>query len=362
MQANQKPHFAIVGAGIGGLALAIGLEYRGVSYTIYEAAPEFSAVGLGISFGPNAVRAIELISPEFKKKYDGIATGNKTAGKEHIFCDLWLAEEGFGAKQSWTGVSIGSETYRKSSCHRKDLLAVMKTLVSDDAVEFGKSALEVQQLDDKVQVVFKDGTSVFADAVIGCDGIRSYMRTAVLGNQYSNHLTARYSSRYVYRAVVPMDVAKDALGELAGDGIIFVGQECYLAVVPISHGTQLNILAGRLDDQEWKYEEWTHEVTKAEMLADFRDRCDARILKLLEVCKFEEASTSKLTLLTVGKTCQMGSPSSSGYANLCQWEHLSPWRCCPRIHSSSRLWCGAVSRRRPDAITSAKPSDRLVAS
>jgi hypothetical protein len=40
--ADSRP---TLGAGIGGLALAMGLEKRGVPYTIYEAAPEFSAVG-----------------------------------------------------------------------------------------------------------------------------------------------------------------------------------------------------------------------------------------------------------------------------------------------------------------------------
>lgn len=34
-----------LGAGIGGLALAMGLEKKGVPYTIYEAAPEYSVVG-----------------------------------------------------------------------------------------------------------------------------------------------------------------------------------------------------------------------------------------------------------------------------------------------------------------------------
>jgi len=35
----------IPGAGIGGLALAMALHNKGISFTLYEAAKEFSAVG-----------------------------------------------------------------------------------------------------------------------------------------------------------------------------------------------------------------------------------------------------------------------------------------------------------------------------
>ncbi|KAI2484842.1 hypothetical protein Ptr902_03782 [Pyrenophora tritici-repentis] len=42
---NSDFHVAIVGAGIGGLALAIALHKKCVPFTLYEDAKEFSAVG-----------------------------------------------------------------------------------------------------------------------------------------------------------------------------------------------------------------------------------------------------------------------------------------------------------------------------
>lgn len=44
-QPKQAIDIAILGAGIGGLALAIGLSKRGIPVTIYEAANEFSPIG-----------------------------------------------------------------------------------------------------------------------------------------------------------------------------------------------------------------------------------------------------------------------------------------------------------------------------
>ena len=53
---------AIIGGGIGGLALAIGLlKHSHIDVQVYESAPSFGEIGAGVAFGPNAQRALELI-------------------------------------------------------------------------------------------------------------------------------------------------------------------------------------------------------------------------------------------------------------------------------------------------------------
>ncbi|MCQ4323266.1 FAD-dependent oxidoreductase, partial [Stutzerimonas stutzeri] len=57
----KKPalRVAIVGGGISGLALALSLcKHSHLNVQLFEAAPAFGEVGAGVSFGPNAVRAI----------------------------------------------------------------------------------------------------------------------------------------------------------------------------------------------------------------------------------------------------------------------------------------------------------------
>lgn len=283
MEPPKKPvRIAILGAGIGGLALAIGLTKRNISYTIYEATPSFSAIGAGVAFGPNALHAMEKIDPEFRAKYDKIATGNVTPGKEHVFHDILLNEEGFGNRQGWEGASVEYECYSKSSAHRKELLHVMTSLVPTGAVVLGKRAMKIDQYGEKVMIHFADGSRVEADVVIGCDGAKAVSREAVLGQSYPNKVNATYSGRYVYRAVVPMEEAREILGEYAGDGKMFVGPGKYIASYQMSGGTELNMLAGRQDEKPWTYDQWTHEVSKEEMLGDF-DGCDSGLVNLLEV-------------------------------------------------------------------------------
>ena len=49
----------IVGAGIGGLTLALELHARGIACRVYESAPEIKAVGVGINLLPHAMGVLE---------------------------------------------------------------------------------------------------------------------------------------------------------------------------------------------------------------------------------------------------------------------------------------------------------------
>lgn len=243
---------------------------------------------------------MELISPDLRTRYEEIASGNEDPGKERVFCEMLLCEPGLGlttpgkltsfAVLGESGAEIRYGCFRKSSAHRKVLLEIMKDLVPAERVRLGKRAVGIKQMvsndhsKDKarVQIVFADGSVVEADAVIGCDGGKGITRNALLSGQYPEHVNATYAGRYVYRAIVPMEDARQILGELAGDGKIFVGEGRYFATYQMSGGTQLNLLAGRQHDGPWKHEGWTTEVSREEMLEDFRG-CDGRLVKLLEV-------------------------------------------------------------------------------
>ncbi len=44
----------IAGAGIGGLALALALQQRGIDFLAFDAAPELKPLGVGINILPHA--------------------------------------------------------------------------------------------------------------------------------------------------------------------------------------------------------------------------------------------------------------------------------------------------------------------
>ena len=51
----------IIGAGIGGAALALSLEQLGVEYVLLEQAHKFQEVGAGIQLSPNGVQILERL-------------------------------------------------------------------------------------------------------------------------------------------------------------------------------------------------------------------------------------------------------------------------------------------------------------
>jgi salicylate hydroxylase len=270
---------AIIGAGIGGLALAIGLHRQNIPFTLYESAASYSAIGAGVGLGPNAQRAIDLISPEFTSLYNGIATGNVGRGKESVLFEVRLATDGFGDEQGW-GERIGMGDYERTSAHRKDLLDIMTGLIPLETVKFGKKVTHIKQDGEKVHVSFADGSEITVDAVVGCDGsYRGASRPAVLGDQYS----ITYAGKYCYRSIVPMADAERILGPLAGDAQMFVSKGRNVLTYPISRGRELNAIAFVMDGKPWTHGAWVHEVERETMIADWEGFVDERLVKLLDV-------------------------------------------------------------------------------
>jgi 2-polyprenyl-6-methoxyphenol hydroxylase-like FAD-dependent oxidoreductase len=63
---SARPSIAIIGAGVGGLAVSSCLRKMGIETTTYEQASAFSRIGAGIQMTPNAMRVL-----------DGIGVGEK---------------------------------------------------------------------------------------------------------------------------------------------------------------------------------------------------------------------------------------------------------------------------------------------
>ncbi|KAI4606556.1 hypothetical protein J4E80_010092 [Alternaria sp. BMP 0032] len=290
---NSDFHVAIVGAGIGGLALAMALHNKCVPFTLYEDAKEFSAVGAGIGFAPNGMRAMDLIEPGFRALYERICVGNKGADKQDIFFEGMLLGEGLGMDlffaTSLLAVPIvnlllqaeikhgmasrrGAILISSASlfAHRKTLLDIMTSFIPRQNVKFNKRLVSIEQLPSKLLLTFADGEVSEASILAGADGIKSTVREHVLKPEFPDQVAPVYADAYCYRAVIPMADAEAILGDLTDVAKFYFGHKRSAVTYRISEGKEFNYLLCVTDEQGWDQDKAvTEKVSHEAMMADF---------------------------------------------------------------------------------------------
>jgi salicylate hydroxylase len=123
-----------------------------------------------------------------------------------------------------------------------------------------------------MQIRFKDGSTAEADAVVGCDGIKSQVRRMLLGKD-SPAARAQFTGKYAYRGLIPMDKAVDLLGdELARNSQMYFGYHGHMLTFPIERGKTMNVVAFKTSKTgKWEDERWVVPMKREEMEKDFED-------------------------------------------------------------------------------------------
>jgi 5-methylphenazine-1-carboxylate 1-monooxygenase len=167
--------FIIVGAGIGGLTLALTLHRAGIPCRVYEAAPEIRGLGLGINLLPHATK--ELASLGLEPALASVAVTTREA--------LFHNRHGQLIHSEPCGRHAGYDT-PQFSIHRGDLQVILldacRARLGADRIFTGWRCAGADQDDGGVTAHFTDTTTGAAlppqhgSAVIGCDGIHSVIR------------------------------------------------------------------------------------------------------------------------------------------------------------------------------------------
>jgi 2-polyprenyl-6-methoxyphenol hydroxylase-like FAD-dependent oxidoreductase len=165
----------IVGAGIGGLALALSLDAVGIRSRVYESVAELKPLGVGINVLPHATKELEDLGLLPALEAAGVLTREvvyATRGGEVI----WSEPRGRYAGYRWPQVSIHRGTLQML------LFAAVRERLGADAVVPGHEAIGLVQESERVTVHFRRRgdenatASASADLVVGADGIHSALR------------------------------------------------------------------------------------------------------------------------------------------------------------------------------------------
>lgn len=288
MSTSSAPFdIAIVGGGIAGLILALSLHEHAphIPLTIYEAAPKFGEIGAGVAFGPNARRAMHLISPAVREGFERRATANKFQDKGATWFDFRCGMDIKTGRKDGEYVAESRIQGGQSDgrVHRADFLDEMVKLLPEGVAKFGKRLVEMEETDDEVVVKFADGSKARHSAVIGCDGIKSRTRAWMHGE--SNPIShAVFTGKYCYRGLIPMDDAVELLGEeLAANSQMYMGYGGHILTFPVQKGKTMNVVAFS-SAKTWDAEAWVVPADREKMYKDYEGwgKTVHDILKLMQ--------------------------------------------------------------------------------
>lgn len=165
---------AIVGGGIGGLALALGLQQRGIPCDVYEAAPEIRELGVGITLLPHAMR--ELAALGLQPQLEAVGIENL----ESVFFNRWgqfIYREPRGRHAGYGVPELG---LHRGKLHGVLFQAALQRL-GPARIHLDHRLAGLQQDAGRVTLAFQDQQgalrpAVEADLVIACDGVNSAVR------------------------------------------------------------------------------------------------------------------------------------------------------------------------------------------
>lgn len=162
----------IVGAGIGGMALAALLRQRGISCSLVDRAENLGGAGYVLALYPMGSRVLHGLGvfPEFRRCSSPFNTYEVHNGQGELLHRFDMA--GMVKESGYTGQIL-----------RKDLLEILRSAAPDVPLRMGLGLEHLEQKDGRVHVRFTDGSVGEYDAVVGADGIHSRTRRILFGSE-----------------------------------------------------------------------------------------------------------------------------------------------------------------------------------
>ncbi|PJJ10783.1 2-polyprenyl-6-methoxyphenol hydroxylase-like FAD-dependent oxidoreductase [Flavobacterium sp. 1] len=214
---ENYPHVAIIGGGIGGVALAVACLHRGIPFTLYERDNNFEArsqgYGLTLQQASKAIEGLGIFSLEegvISTRHLVHTTEGKVIGEWGV--RKWIPTAA-KTSQKRSNVHIARQSLR---------LALLEQLGGHDVVQWGYQLIDFKDSKDEgVDLSFQvDGEikSAKADLVVGADGIRSSVRRLLIGDDIT---PLRYLGCIVILGICPLSAIEGVNSSLLDSATVF---------------------------------------------------------------------------------------------------------------------------------------------
>lgn len=244
------PHVAIIGGGIGGVALAVACMHRGIPFTLYERDANFEArsqgYGLTLQQASTAISGLGL----FKLK-DGV---NSTKHVVHTIEGKVIGEWGMRTNLN----ANSNKSPKRTNVHiaRQSLrLALFEQLKKQENVKWRHQLIDFKDIDnEELELSFEVNGEIIkekANLIVGADGIRSTVRKLLLGDDIT---PLRYLGCIVILGICPLAEIENTESSLLDSATVFQtanGNE-RIYMMPFTKDTIMWQLSFPMPEQEAK--------------------------------------------------------------------------------------------------------------
>ncbi|MEV6554812.1 NAD(P)/FAD-dependent oxidoreductase [Nocardia sp. NPDC051756] len=234
MSFSSDPRIAVVGAGLGGLACARGLQLHGRAVTVFEqehspgARSQGGTLDLHADTGQVALRAAGL--------FDAFRELARPEGQEMRALDPVTAKL-LRHEQPSTGEDYAPEI------DRGQLRGLFLESLAPGTVRWGQA---VESVLDDTTLRFRDGTTQEFDLVIGADGAWSRVRPTL-----STATPTHTGSTLVETFLDDVDTRHPALAQLVGDGTVIAKSGPTMLSAQRNSGGHIRVYAGLEVPHDW---------------------------------------------------------------------------------------------------------------
>lgn len=261
MQTAKK--IILVGGGIGGAATALALDRAGFEPVVYERTSELREVGAGVALWANATHVLK----ELGVLEDALRKGDLVTNYQ------FLSQTG----KELVNLRVDHFEVPAIGIHRADLQALLWQKLPREQSVLGQAFERFEQVGNKVHAHFAGGLADEGDALIGADGLRSWVRAQLFGEA-----KPIYRGMTAYRALtnyVPDTYKCGYICEFLGSGKAFgfltigKGRMYWYAASKASEG-QLDAPIGRKQELQEMFQDWPEPIPELIAATD-----EANILK-----------------------------------------------------------------------------------
>ena len=169
----------IAGAGLGGLALALALQRRGIEFIAFDIAQELKPLGVGINILPHAVG--ELAEFDIIDAIEAVSVKTRELRYVNKFGQHIISE----FRGRYAGHELSQYSIHRGMLH-SIMLAAVRERAGSDTIREGRGFVSFTQTSGGVIALFRrsDGSTVEipGDVLVGADGIHSMVRAQLHPN------------------------------------------------------------------------------------------------------------------------------------------------------------------------------------